>query len=284
MKYLVSLIILIVVGGSYGGYQYIAHKATQLPATSPAQCEGLINAGNKQLVVALGDSITHAKVSGDYVQLLDKQYSSQQLTFINAGINSRLAFNALEVIDSVVACDPSVVTILIGTNDVLATASRDRMNKYMDKWQLPQTPNFEFYKTSVSQIIDTLKTKTSARIAIFSIPLIGETPDSKMNKTVAQYNGFIKELAMQRDVTYLPLNEHMWQYVNAHDGLNEVCDLDAGLMEKAIAKHYVLGQSWDEVSAQNNLHLLTDCVHLNDRAAEMVANLAGDFIAASLPK
>jgi len=284
MKYLVSLIILIVVGGSYGGYQYIAHKATQLPTTSPAQCEGLINAGNKQLVVALGDSITHAKVSGDYVQLLDKQYNSPKLTFINAGINSRLAFNALQVIDSVVACNPSVVTILIGTNDVLATASNDRMNKYMDKWQLPQTPNFEFYKTSVSQIIDTLKTKTTAKIAIFSIPLIGETPNSKMNKTVAQYNGFIKELAMQRDVTYLPLNERMWQYVNARDGLNGICEDDAGLMEKAIAKHYLLGQSWDEVSAQNNLHLLTDCVHLNDRGAKMVAELAGDFIAASLAK
>ena len=284
MKYLVTLIVLILLGGgSYGSYQYIAKKANELPANSPAQCEGLINAGNKHLVVALGDSITHAKVSGDYVQLLEQQYESQQRTFVNAGINSRLAFNALEIIDSVLAGKPSIVTILIGTNDVLATFSAKRTQYYMDKWQLPKTPDFAFYKDSLTKIINTLQSQTTAKIAIFSLPPIGEKANSGMNKAVAQYNSFIKEIAMQRGVSYLPLNERMWQYLNEREGLNQTCDLNAGLMEQAIASHYLLGNSWDEVSAQNDLHLLTDCIHLNDRAAKMVADVAQEFLSARLP-
>ncbi len=283
MKYLVTLLVLILVGGgSYASYQYIAQQATQLPANSPSLCEGLIRAGNKHLVVALGDSITHGRVSGNYVQILAQQDNVQSYTYVNAGINSRLAFNALQIIDSVVACQPSFVTILIGTNDVLATASDEKLKYYMDKWQLSKKPDFTFYKDSLIKIIDTLQLQTTAKIGIFSLPPIGENENSKMNLVVAQYNGFIKALATERELAYLPLNERMWQTLNEQERLRNSCPLNENLMEGAIASHYLLGKSWDEISAGNDLHLLTDCVHLNDRGAKIVAQVAKDFLTTRL--
>ena len=45
----------------------------------------------------------------------------------------------------------------------------------------------------------------------------------------------------------------------------------------------LLGRSWDEVARRNGLAVLTDHIHLNDRAADVVAELVGDFIEAVPP-
>ena len=43
--------------------------------------------------------------------------------FINAGINSHLAYNLFIRLDKVIKCSPAKITILIGTNDVNSSLS-----------------------------------------------------------------------------------------------------------------------------------------------------------------
>ena len=52
------------------------------------------------------------------------------------------------------------------------------------------------------------------------------------------------------------------------------------LMGSALVRRLVLRRSWDEVSEAHGLALLTDHVHLNDRAAAVVAELIADWLAA----
>jgi len=47
----------------------------------------------------------------------------------------------------------------------------------------------------------------------------------------------------------------------------------------AIISHNILHRSWDRISAANGLAVLTDHIHLNDRAAVRAADLVADFIA-----
>jgi acyl-CoA thioesterase I len=54
-------------------------------------------------------------------------------------------------------------------------------------------------------------------------------------------------------------------------------------MISSALRHWVLRRSWDAVSAANGFALLIDGVHLNDRAASVVAELVQEFLAENPP-
>jgi hypothetical protein len=47
---------------------------------------------------------------------------------------------------------------------------------------------------------------------------------------------------------------------------------------KASFKHMVLRRSWDSIAADHGLVVLTDHLHLADRAADVVADLIGTIL------
>jgi len=49
-------------------------------------------------------------------------------------------------------------------------------------------------------------------------------------------------------------------------------------MYKGIFFHFLLGRSFDEISESNGFLIVTDFLHLNNRGAEMVAELIEGFV------
>jgi hypothetical protein len=47
---------------------------------------------------------------------------------------------------------------------------------------------------------------------------------------------------------------------------------------RAMLSHSVLRRSWDEISRRNGLVVLTDQIHLNERAAAIVAGLVAEAL------
>jgi hypothetical protein len=47
----------------------------------------------------------------------------------------------------------------------------------------------------------------------------------------------------------------------------------------AVFQHYLFRRSWDDISRSRGLLLLTDNVHINDTAAELVAQTVQPFVA-----
>ena len=45
-----------------------------------------------------------------------------------------------------------------------------------------------------------------------------------------------------------------------------------------VLRFYIFGQSYDEISDASGLRFLPDCLHLNERAADIVAEVAAPFI------
>jgi lysophospholipase L1-like esterase len=201
--------------------------------------------------------------------------------FVNAGVNSELAYNLAERLDEIVALDPDAVTVLIGTNDVNATFGFSTALGYIATDRLPERPSPLFYRENLTAIVRRLKKETRARIAVFSIPPIGEEPGHYAYLRTEEYAEIGKSIAKEENVEYLPLRERMCAYIEAlpprQDGPLPFRKIGYALIRSHNARTY-LGKSLDEVSASNGFSLLVEGIHLNTHGASMVADLAEAFL------
>jgi lysophospholipase L1-like esterase len=225
--------------------------------------------------VCAGDSITHGIVSANYVEMLSDRFTGAGVEFINAGINGNLAYNLLQRLDSIIACRPDIVTLLIGTNDVNATFSQEWEDLYRKEQNLPERPTLAWYRHNVERIVDRLRAETQAEIVLLDLPMLGEDLTSPINQTVRQYNVALRAIAAERQMICLPLHERLTLLLPESHAAPPY-EGKSQLMASAAAKHLLLQQSWNRVSAGHGLVLLTDHVHLNERAAAAVAELIGE--------
>jgi lysophospholipase L1-like esterase len=203
---------------------------------------------------------------------------------INAGINSELAWNNLQRLEQVIQCDPDIVTVLIGTNDANSTMSKDTMRDYIRNMKLPREPNSEWYRSSLTSIVEDLKVKTKAKIALLSIPTIGEDPTDLAFVRSSDYSAIVKKVAEETDTTYLPLHEKMTEFLHKTYGNARYPyeKYKRGII-KAIISRYLFRRTWDDIARGSGFTLHVDYLHLNTAGARMVADLISDFIQSTLP-
>jgi lysophospholipase L1-like esterase len=199
---------------------------------------------------------------------------------VNLGHDGNLAWNVLERLDDAIDHRPSpdVVTVLIGTNDVNATHDETWQQYYRRGQHLPQRADLDFYRDSLDTILRRLRTETTARVAVLDLPPLGEDLDAPANRMVDVYRGVLREVAAAHDVPVLPLHERLVAlFPPGHTPPPFHMSLTG--IGIATAERLVLRRSWDDVSRRAGLAVLTDHVHLNDRAAGVVADLIGEFLA-----
>ena len=235
----------------------------------------------EHLVVLFGDSITEGQMGASYAEVLAERMECEGYRFMNAGIGGDTAYNLLNRLRPVVESHPDDIVILVGTNDLLAylrggylPALSQRIKK------LPQAMTLEWYNDTVRQLVLTLQKETRARIALCSIPVLGEDLDSLPNQSVRLFNGTIKALADELAVAYLPVYESMEQFLRAHQRASGVAfdESRSGAMMRAMWEHNIRGRSWNDVSTSNGLLLTTDTIHFNRRGAEIIAELIEDWL------
>jgi len=229
-------------------------------------------------VSCFGASLTAARVSYDYLELLRSKPSLAGFQFINRGNDGDLAWNGLQRFDAVIADKPDYVSILIGTNDVNAILSERNRLRYLNFNHLPTDPTIEWYEENMRAIVARLKNETTAKISLLSLAVIGEDLDHAANVQVRRYNEVIHRIATDEQLDYLPLYERMVDYLQAHEAdrvaLPPMLAYKDGFTNvgNAIGLH-ASGMTWDEVSKRNGLLVTTDCLHLNSVGAGMVADL-----------
>jgi len=280
MKKIIGIILIcIIVLAAY--IFYTAHKLQQPPADNPAWFLEQKDAyADKTVVVCVGDSITHGSVCFNYVDYLSKKLGPKGFVFVNAGINSHLAYNVVQRLDEIIACKPDYVTVLIGTNDVNATLMEKNTRRYIKEMNLPRKPDLAWFRDNLEQICTRLKAETNARIALLSLPPIGEELDHEANKLTALYSTTIKEIAKEQGLGYLPLNETMNAYLKQHNNAPIVTyeDDPQSVMYKALIKRYLLGISLDKTSKSNGFLLLIDLLHPNTLGSTMIAEQIEGYI------
>ena len=86
-----------------------------------------------------------------------------------------------------------------------------------------------------------------------------------------------KQLRLKRGVTCLPLHARLGALL-PQNHTPPPYEGKKSLVIRAWIKHFMQRKSWDTVSADHGLALLTDHIHLNDKAAAVIAALIGDFL------
>lgn len=220
----------------------------------------------KKLVVAAGDSMTHASLSADYLARL-RGLLGDEYVFVNGGRNGDTTGDLLQRLDEIVDCNPQRITVMIGTND-----ARRVENGRDDE---------ATFAANYRAIVSTLQAQTEAQIALLSIPPLGEDSDSRINQTVGRYNAHIRQIATELGVDYLPVFETMIEILREHPPREALpFALRPGLMTGAGVRRYLLFQSWDQIAEANGMLLLTDQIHLSDRGGAIVAELITGWLSA----
>ncbi|MEV0902467.1 GDSL-type esterase/lipase family protein [Actinoplanes sp. NPDC049802] len=248
--------------------------------TKPSTTEDVIRdgrrSGTRTLVVCAGDSITHGVMSSDYVAMLADRLEPRGYQFVNAGVSGDLAWNLLRRLDPVVACEPDVVTVLIGSNDVAAHIGERWLAAYMRDQKPPQTPTIDWYRENLTAIVRRLRTETSAEVVLLEMPPLGEDVDSVHNMRIGEYNRVVAEVAAEFGLTVLPLYGRFAGMLPSP--APRPFDGGRGLMYRAIAAHLLLRRSWNRISERNGLTLYTDQLHLNDRAGAVLAEMIAEHL------
>ena len=148
---------------------YVFSAFTKLPDNCPEAFMQLERNTDK-VVVCMGDSITHGRVSHNYVDELAAHFADRGFTFVNAGINGELAYNLLQRIEQVTRIEPDFITILIGTNDALASLNEKNAARYVRQQKLPRNPDRKWYEENLVKLVDALQANTAANIALLSLP------------------------------------------------------------------------------------------------------------------
>lgn len=251
-------------------------KVFKKPNNSPKNFK---NNSNKKVVVCIGDSITQGTGSFNYVDEISKDIKMVDYEFVNAGSNGNLVYNALKRIDSVIALNSDYIIILLGTNDANADLCKSNAKRYMLHNFLPKMPTTESFEENLIKLVKKLKENTNAKIAIFSIPVIGEKIDSyEINKTI-EYSNIIKKVSEAEGITYLPLNEREIDFIKSKRHEPEAL-YDRRLIEmfKYPYYHYIFKYSWDDISRKRGLLLTTDTIHQNSTAGHIIIELIKNFI------
>ncbi|WP_345393362.1 SGNH/GDSL hydrolase family protein [Nonomuraea salmonea] len=140
-------------------------------------------------LVAAGASMTQGSLGADWVGAVRARHPAYEV--VNAGVNGNKVADLLARVETdVVACRPAAVTLLIGTNDVRDDVPPDR------------------YRADLRTVVERVKT-TGARVALMSLPPLGEDLDAGPNLRLPAYNAAVKEVAAVTGAAYLPLYERM---------------------------------------------------------------------------
>lgn len=267
---------------SYAGYRSIRH-----PPNRPEVYRKRARAAHERLVVCAGDSITHGAVSFDYVAALERSLGAAGHAFVNGGINGDLAYNLLQRLDAIVACDPDVVTVLIGTNDVMGSSVPAMARGQVIAKGLPRSATLDWYEANLRAIVARLKAETRARIALVTLPLLGDVLDSDIHQAVRRGSAIVERVAAEHGVAVIDFGRALEgrQREAGHVGrVGFRPDVRSfWWMGRAPMLRYLTGASFDRISDGIGLYATTDLVHLNERSGALLAALIESFLREPAP-
>ena len=251
-------------------------KSWQLP-NMDAHSVNLIN-NDKPVVVCCGDSITHGHIGYDWVSSLRDKDDSK--IYINAGINADLTWNLNQRLDDIIKHNPDYITILIGTNDAIGSQPVKLIQDYyIQTKNLPQVPSIKWFEEQIEIFVKKVKENTSAKIAITTLPWLGEQKDASIINVIKNHNKIIKRIAVQYDLFILDLFSKFKEQIASNDSIpyttSELRRL-RGL--RAVILYYIFGWSWTKIGEKYKLKLLCDHIHLNEKGGDLMEQLAKEFL------
>jgi lysophospholipase L1-like esterase len=234
---------------------------------------------HKQTFVMIGDSLTHGTLSVNYVDLLSERFKHEQLhvDVINAGVNGDHAFHVLQRVTDIICCHPDFITILIGTNDAASSVSLNANPVLFSRKTLPQPSTLAFFTSNLQSLVSQLKSETHAKIAVLSLPPIGEDLNQPVGQASSAFSKAIHAVAEHLNVEYLPIHEAMIDHLNNYPAQPKYrYDKHTTVFMISLFRR-LLGYPSHQISEKIGFQLHTDFLHLNRTGAELIADKIEGF-------
>jgi len=227
--------------------------------------------------VAVGDSITRGTIGHSWINDVAVGLGPEW-TVINAGVNGALSYGVNRRLDEVADCRPDVVSVLIGTNDIMADVDPVLSDRAVANYDLPAPPSLSSYREQLEDTVDALRSTTDAEVLLLSMPAVGENPADDVWPLTTRYAGVVAEVADVYGVHYAPLFEDMRDALEVLPA-RETPALSTwrGLMEEGDVLHEQ-GLSWSDIGDRSGFHLHSDHLHLDEDGARMVTRLVLDAV------
>jgi lysophospholipase L1-like esterase len=241
----------------------------------------------KQKVVAcLGSSTTAGKGQAfDWIGELAKRPQNSAFKFLNFGAGGDLAFNVLQRLPDVVAVHPDKVVVIIGGNDILASVFPNLLRFLRFSRRVPQKPTPQWFLENVETMVRELRKKTTARIALTSLPQVGEDPSgsnpvqARINDLYREYAAIIEDLARREGTHYIPMYERLHAEIVGSPG-RAFTGFRFFPFYVDTFRYFALHKTGDEIARMNGWRFHVDGIHLNGRGGMLLADLVQEFLIA----
>ncbi|MFE6596318.1 SGNH/GDSL hydrolase family protein [Streptomyces albidoflavus] len=225
-------------------------------------------------VACLGDSLTRAQLSVDYLDLLERRRPPGDVRLARFGVNGDFAHNLLRRLDAVVADPPEVITVLIGTNDARASLAGYPVEQVMQRKRLPERPSAGWFQQCLGAVVARLRAETDARIGLLSLPVLGQQLDGPAARASLAYSRLIAEVAAAEKVACLPLHERQTEELRRVDAPPVAFrEATPAASVGVLLQRAVLRRGLDTISRRRGLLLTTDHIHQNSRGAGQIAEV-----------
>ena len=279
---IISIILIISAALFVLAFFYISRIIATLPKGRTEEFLESQDFTNKKIIACICDSLTHGNYGQNWVDYLREEFPND--IFLNEGINGNTAWQVLNRIDPILKCNPDLIILMIGTNDALGSFDMKSGLRYKNNYNLPEVPSFEKYREHLLELIN--KIGLSSKIALCTLPPIGENKDSLINQHVKKFNDYIKVIADEKNLSLLPVSDSLWLDINSRTYplksdynpkeiviIRSIC---SGLFH-----HYLFKMSWNDIAKSKGQWILFDQIHLNERGAKIVFHLVKKFLSKS---
>ena len=248
----------------------------ELPINNPKTYLKNKRDDGKEIVVLIGDSLTHGNVQPSWVNSMRKKMG-ENFEFINAGINGETTNDVLNRINEILACDPNIATLLIGNNNLMGSFERNERNYKKSKqveWSINGFENE--YRMIVKKLIE-----NNITLAVSSLMSYGEEIGSDEFERTREYSKIIKKIADEFSLYYIPLFEEIEKYLIEKGGNSNLPKIENDsliMLQNFMVKKILLKQSWDKISTDSRFKVTLDHIHFNNYSANLMESMVSEFI------
>ena len=271
---LIATVILITVA-----FFYVSSIAATPPKGRADDLSQELSLKSGRVIACIGDSLTHGNIGECWVERLRNEYPED--TVLNEGINGDVAWQVNNRIESIVNCSPDIIILMIGSNDAMASFNKKSGERYKSNNKLPEIPTFKSYKKLLPKLLDRLN--GTSKIAICTLPPIGENIDSAINVHIRKFNDFIELTANNKNINLIPVSKLLWDDLSKRT-YHIKSDYDPNSLPiirriyGGMVHHYIFKKPWDEIAKSRGQWLLFDQIHLGERAAKILFNATKKYI------
>jgi lysophospholipase L1-like esterase len=144
---------------------------------------------------------------------------------------------------------------------------------------LSSAPTLEGYRDGLRKVLSALRAQTNARVALCTLPPLGEELDGAVNAHVRAHNDVIREVAADSHASLLDVYAALAEELARRASVRRTpWRKDAWRLVRAMVQRHVLGRSFAAIAASNGHTLSSDGIHLTEEAAELAGAVIAPFL------